>query len=227
MTSSSRPAGSSGAGGLPGTRRRSAQRAEARELARLPGVDPYRGQLADPFYDRAVPADVALFVPRGMQQVRMARPAVVPLLAPPMQRKAPGLAVFAGVLSLAIGALVGIFGLMLLALINYEHTLGAPDRSFYRGSDASYVTLALLNLGVCALLVIGAIRMMMGNVAGRVSMTIGAWATIGFSTFWWQDAHAPTLLPVAVAIAGAVILMAVYHRPVSRWLGIQLPPQPE
>jgi hypothetical protein len=227
MKSSSRTTGVTASGGLPDHRRRSAQRIEARELARLPVVNPYRGQLADPFYDRAVPEDVALFVPRGTRQVRTARPASVPMMVPPTQRKAPGLAVFAGVLALITGALTGIFGLMLLALVNYENTLGAPDRSFYRGSDASYVTLALLNLGVCALLVIGAIRMIMGRVGGRISMTVGAWATIGFGTFWWRDAHAPTLLPVAFIIAAAAILMTAYHRSVNRWLGVQPPPQPE
>jgi hypothetical protein len=216
---------------------RAARLAEARELARTPVLDPYRGQLNE----QPRPDEVVLFTPHGQLDVRASVPASADaspraarspqsLSNVPVgfaQRKTPGPAVLGGILGLIAGGLVGIFGLILLALINYEHSFGAPDRSFYQGSDASYVTLAFLDFGVSALSAFGAIRMLMGRVAGRVSLTIATWVNIGFCAFWWHDANARNWVPIPFMLGCFVILFAVYHRSVTRWLGVQPAPQPE
>jgi hypothetical protein len=202
-----------------------ARRKDARELARTAAPDPYRGQLADPFLDQPVPDDVALFLPRSGQQVRPVRPTRVQTTV--QQRPhTPSIAVAAGVLGLVAGVLIGIFGLLLFAIVSIESDLGSPDRSFYRGSDAGYVLLGSLNLGVCACLVIGSIGLMAGRLTGRILTTIGGWAALGFSAFWWDEGRAPGFVALLMAATSALILLLSYHRTVTEWLGVRPAPQP-
>ncbi|HEY2044483.1 MAG TPA: hypothetical protein VGH11_17540 [Jatrophihabitans sp.] len=197
----------------------------ARELARTPVPNPYRGQLSDPFYERDVPEDVDLIVPRGTRQVRQAAPWAYPD-HPALRYQAPSTAIATGVISLVVGVLVGIFGLLLFAIVSFQHDVGAPDRTFYAGSDGAHVVMGFANLGLCACLVSGAIGLMMGKVTGRISLTIGHWVVLGFSVFWWREGAATVSIPIVLGLSSAAALLLSYQPPITRWLGVRPPPQP-
>lgn len=200
-------------------------RLDARELARIPVADPYRAQLADPYLGQDVPEDVALFGAAGAART-VARPATV-MAGPPIRRKAPGFVIGLGIAEIVIGIAVGILGLLVIALVNLIHEFAGGDRSFYAGSDASYLLLGFLDFGVAALLVGGAIGLLTGRVSGRIACTAGDWAVIAFSLFWWGQTTVPVGLPSTLMIAAAGSLVALYLSRTSRWLGVVPPPQPE
>lgn len=206
------------------------RRADARELAVTPPPDPYRGQLADPYCDQPVADDVRLFVPAGYRQlppVGGARPGPWGPGMAPRPGSAPAPAVFAGVTGLVLAVLLGLLGMLLLAVVSLSGDVGAPDRSFYRGADASYVVLALVNFLMMAGCLLGAIGLLSGRVAGRVLLTGSGWAAVIVSLFWWQGPHSvnPTL-PVVMAGASLAMLIAAYQPSVTHWLGVRPPPQP-
>jgi hypothetical protein len=200
---------------------------DARDLARSPVADPYRGQLSDPFADRPVPEDVALFLPGRRNQVVVARPASS---GPPLyasRRRAPTVVTTAGVIGLALGVLEGTLGLLVIALVNAVNGLAGGDRSFYRGRDASYILLGLLDFGAAVLLVAGAIALLGGRQSGRIALTAGGWVTIGFSCFWWTQDRVPWAIPAFMATSAVALLVLLYDAAVTRWLGVLPPPQPE
>lgn len=202
-------------------------REDARELARTPVADPYRRQLQDPFTDRGVPDDVALFVPRGGQQLAVARPARTgPVTAPQARRRAPGFVVTLGVVSLIEAAAVAVLGLVVIALVNLADGLGG-DRSFYAGRDASYILLGVLDIGVAVALTFGAITLMAGRVSGRIALTAGQIAVIAFSTYWWGQDRIPRGIPLVIGLVATGVLLLSYQASITRWLGVLRPPQPE
>jgi hypothetical protein len=231
------------------------RRAEARELARTPVADPYRGQLVDPFTDRTPPTVPAELLgtpigarheptdPLGPPREAAYGPSTgygygyghlpsqpAPLgypQYPPSRTPAPRAAITAGVLGLVIGVAVGVFGVMVIALVNLVHTFDLSDRSFYAGSDAAYMLMGLLNLALSALLVTGSIALLGRRLTGRVLLTAGLWPVAGFSVFWWHDGATAGLIPFCVLVVTGVALSAAYHPTVGRWLGVRPPPQPE
>ena len=217
--------------------------AQAHQLAVTPVSDPYRGAYADPFTGQRVPQGTLMRAPSGVQF--LSPPAGSPLqqptrvsmpqpLAPhldvtgqPIRPRAPGLAIAAGVIGLLEGVIVGVLGLLLIALISISHNIDVGDRSFYAGQDASYLLLGGADLGVSAALVIGAVAMMTGRISGRISLTAGCWTILGFSAFWSTQDAAPTFIPIVLAVAALAILTLSYQRSLTRWLGVLPPPQPE
>jgi hypothetical protein len=145
----------------------------------------------------------------------------------PSRATAPGEAVTSGVLAIIVGIMVGILGLVLLTILSFQNEFGAPDRSFYRGTDSSYVLLALVDFALAACVVTGAIGLMSGRVAGRVAMTVGCWTVLVLCAFWYLGQHAPRIVPVTMAVLAAAALLFGYQRSVTRWLGVLPPPQPE
>jgi hypothetical protein len=205
-----------------------ARRLDARELATTPVADPYRGQLSDPYSDVAPPADVALFGSRGGGGVSVVRPAAA-AAPPPLQfrRKAPTTVVTVGVIEIILGIAVGVLGLLVIALVNLVNNLGNSDRSFYQGSDAAYLLMGVLDLAVCAVLVGGGIALLTGRLTGRIALTAGNWAVIGFSVFWWGQHQVPLILPLSLLVTSATALAVSYQRSVTEWLGVLPSPQPE
>jgi hypothetical protein len=189
---------------------------DARELAATPVPDPYRGQLTDPFSDRPVTT-----------QLNQAPDSATLPAGHGRHTRAPQPAVIAGVLGITLGSFVGLFGLMLLAVLSFQSELGAPDRSFHRGSDASFTVLALLDFGLAALAIVGGSAMLSGRLAGRLALTAAGWAMLGLSFFWWHSNDVRDVVPIVIGIATAVMLIAMYDRGVTRWLGVLAPTQPE
>jgi hypothetical protein len=221
---------------------------QARELARAPVSDPYRGQLADPFADQRVPAGTLLAAPGGRAQIAPgssggdgapaggfglgsgAPPTFsggYDVTGQPIRPRAPGLAVAVGVLALLEGVVIGVLGLLLIALISISHNIDVGDRSFYAGQDASYILLGVLNLGVSAALVVGAVALMTGRLSGRIALTAGAWTVLGFSAFWGTQDNVSGYIPFVLALVAAAILALGYQRSLTDWLGVLPPPQPE
>jgi hypothetical protein len=189
---------------------------DARELAATPVPDPYRGQLTDPFTGRPTttrldPAPESASLPGR----------------PGRQTRTPRAAAIAGVLGITLGSFVGLFGLMLLAVLSFQSELGAPDRSFHRGSDASFTVLALLDFGLSVLAIVGGSAMLSGRLAGRLALTAAGWAMLGLSFFWWHSKDIRDVVPIVIGIATTVMLVAMYDRGVTRWLGVLAPVQPE
>ncbi|MEO7288491.1 MAG: hypothetical protein ABI140_16345 [Jatrophihabitantaceae bacterium] len=193
---------------------RTAQQRDARELALTSQPDPYRGSLRDPFAD--LPAEAP------------ARPVeAVPPLPRSGGRGTPGPATVAGTIGIVLGLCQALFGTSLLLLVSLQNEYGAPDRSFYSGSDSGYVILGLVDFGLAIGCLVGGIRLMNGRVAGRVAVTATGWGTLGLSAFWYLRGHVVVAVPVLVAVAAAVMLACAYQRSVTYWLGVLPPPQPE
>lgn len=133
----------------------------------------------------------------------------------------------AGILAISLSAILGLFGLLLLAIISLQDEYGAPDRSFYRGSDSSYLLLALLNFALGASLVIGGISFLTGRLIGRLTITVAGWTVLVVCGFWWLQAAVNTLVPLLLAAASLGMLALCYHASVTRWLGVLPAAQPE
>jgi len=54
----------------------------------------------------------------------------------------------------------------------------------------------------------------------------GGWISLMLGFFWWHSDHVVDFVPVVSGIASASMLIALYLPGVSRWLGVQPPPQP-
>lgn len=208
-------------------RPRTPQQRAARELALTPPANPYRGALSDP-YSRPVPQ------PPAATSKPTSRLAGEPADAPPatgqpprVPRGTPGAATLAGIVGIALGLTLGLFGLLLLTIVSLQNDYGAPDRSFYRGTDSGYVVLGLLDFGLAACCGIGGIVLMTGKVGGRIAITVGGWATLMLSGFWLLDGAVRALVPIVLAVSAATMLFFSYQRPVTDWLGVLPPPQPE
>jgi hypothetical protein len=218
-----------------GTAERRKARSDARELAAAKPVDPYRGALTDPYAGRsaATPAPTDGDLPAGAQAAAAVRPSRVPdyetpdYPQPPAGTRTPAPAVMAGILALAQAALLGLFGLLLLAIISLQDEYGAPDRSFYRGSDSSYLLLALLNFALGASLAIGGISLLTGRLIGRLLITIAGWSVLTVCGFWWLQAAVNGSVPLVMAAASLAMLAMAYHASVTRWLGVLPAAQPE
>lgn len=226
------------------TRPRTAQQRDARELALTRPADPYRGALSDPFTARAVaveprPAAAPRPVAAGRQPAGQPtphgqpppagqpRPGSTAALEPLPSPGQPGGVTLAGVLGIVLGLGLGVFGLLLVTIVSLQDQYGAPDRSFYRGTDSSYVILGLIDFGLAALCGIGAIVLFTGRLSGRISMTIGGWMGLILSAYWLEDSSVRWFVPVGVALVAGVMLFALYTRAVTRWLGVLPAPQPE
>jgi hypothetical protein len=229
------------------TREQRKQAADARELAATPVADPYRLQLIDPFEGSDVPEDVALFAPRPGPgaAVSVARPAPAARYAVTARGphgstvgnagygysyrgRTPGPATAAGVIGITLGIVVGIFGVLLVSLIQVMHstdTLG--DRSIYQGSDAAHLMVGVLDLAVAALLVAGGAGLLNRRLSGRIALTVGLWVAAGLSGYWIHEHLVPFVIPAAVLCAAAGGLITAYHASVTRWIGVVPPPQPE
>jgi hypothetical protein len=219
---------------MPGTRARTPQQRAARELARTPTANPYRGALSDP-YSRPVaeqPAELPIANPAAGGRSGTARStaaedsAVTRRQARPVSGT-PGSATLAGILGIALGITLGLFGLLLLTIVSLQNDYGAPDRSFYRGTDSGYVVLGLLNFALAVCCGIGGIVLMTGRLTGRIAITVGGWATLVLAAFWLLDGNVNRAVPIVLAVAAATMLFFSYQRPVTTWLGVLPPPQPE
>lgn len=208
-------------------------RRDARELAATRPADPYRGALTDPYAGPVTPLAPARAgePPAGPGQASgalepMMRPAVDygPL---PAGNRTPGPAVMAGIISISLGATLGLFGLLLLAIISLQDEYGAPDRSFYRGSDSSYLLLALLDFALGACLAVGGISLLTGRLIGRLAITIAGWTVLALCGFWWLQAAVNSLVPLVLALLSLAMLALCYQASVTRWLGVLPAAQPE
>ncbi|HTZ43640.1 MAG TPA: hypothetical protein VMB79_07235 [Jatrophihabitans sp.] len=195
-------------------RKPTTQQRDARELARTPPADPYRGTLTDPF-SRPVAEPAREPVPERADPV------------PRPSARTPSGASLAGIIGIALGLTLGLFGLLLLTIVSLQNDYGAPDRSFYRGTDSGYVVLGLVNFVLAGCCAIGGIVLMTGRLSGRIALTIGGWATILLSGFWLIDGSVRVVVPIVLAVAAATMLCFGYQRPVTDWLGVLPPPQPE
>lgn len=212
-------------------RPRTPQQRAARELALTPPANPYRGALSDP-YSRPVPQQPAATSKPASRLTSSldsepagARPATgQPRRVP---RGTPGSATLAGIVGIALGLTLGLFGLLLLTIVSLQNDYGAPDRSFYRGTDSGYVVLGLLDFGLAACCGIGGIVLMTGKVSGRIAITVGGWATLMLSGFWLLDGAVRAVVPIVLAASAATMLFFSYQRSVTDWLGVLPPPQPE
>jgi hypothetical protein len=212
-------------------------RLDARELAASRPADPYRGALTDPYTPLPASAPVADHSLTGT--AKSAKPVGAPedpaVPSPPEDYQtvtpgtnAPGPAVAAGIIAIALGAVLGLFGLLLLAIISLQDEYGAPDRSFYRGSDSSYLLLALLDFalgGGC--LIIGGISFLTGRLNGRLAITVAGWTVIAVCGFWWSQGTVTRLMPLVIGLLALGMLALSYHRSVTRWLGVLPAAQPE
>lgn len=213
-------------------------RRDARELAATRQADPYRGALTDPYTGQVTPAGSApgRLAPTGggaaASRLRTGGTAA-PRLGSidygqlPAGNRAPGPAVLAGIISISLGATLGLFGLLLLAIISLQDEFGAPDRSFYRGSDSSYLLLALLNFVLGACLAVGGIALLTGRLAGRLTITIAGWTVIALCGFWWLQAAVNSVVPLVTALLSLSMLALCYQAGVTRWLGVLPAAQPE
>ena len=133
----------------------------------------------------------------------------------------------AGILAIGLGATVGLFGMLLLAVISLQDEYGAPDRSFYRGSDSSYLLLAMLDFALGACLLIGGISFLTGRLAGRLTITAAGWTVLALCGFWWLSAPVTAVVPVVLALLSLGMLVLSYQARVTRWLGVLPAVQPE
>jgi hypothetical protein len=212
-------------------------RRDARELAATRPADPYRGALTDPYAAPTVQPGAA--TQPGTTAQPGAAGSAVPLAAsaeprssdsdyqPPAGHRTPGQAVLAGILAIGLGATSGLFGLLLLAIVSLQEEYGAPDRSFYQGSDSSYVLLALLDFVLGACLVVGGISLLTGRLAGRLLITIAGWTVLALCAFWWVQASVTAMVPLVVALLSLGMLVLCYQARVTRWLGVLPAAQPE
>ncbi len=223
---------------MAGTRARTPQQRAARELALTPPANPYRGALSDPYSQPVPQQPAATGMPDGRPtdaRPADARPADArPADARPaagrphrVPRGTPGSATLAGIVGIALGLTLGLFGLLLLTIVSLQNDYGAPDRSFYRGTDSGYVVLSLVDFGLAACCGIGGIVLMTGKVSGRIAVTVGGWATLMLSGFWLLDGAVRAIVPIILAVSAATMLFFSYQRPVTDWLGVLPPPQPE
>lgn len=212
-------------------------RNDARELALTKPADPYRGALTDPFTGPPVPPPAlgtaaptggglptSAYGSAGRWPV-LGTAAEYGQLPPPNRTPAP--AVMAGILALGLAAVLGLFGLLLLAIISLQDEYGAPDRSFYRGSDSSYLLLALLDFALGACLAVGGIAFLTGRVTGRIVLTIAGWVVLTVCGFWWLQTTVNSLVPLVLAAASAGMLAMAYQASVTHWLGVLPAAQPE
>ncbi|MEO6500305.1 MAG: hypothetical protein ABIQ09_00150 [Jatrophihabitantaceae bacterium] len=215
-------------------------RRDARELAATRPADPYRGALTDPYTGPVVKADPA---PGQRAPASSGAPPSGPAPAAeaaepmfgsvpeygqlPAGNRAPTPAVMAGIISISLGAALGLFGLLLLAIISLQDEYGAPDRSFYRGSDSSYLLLALVDFALGACLAVGGIALLTGRLIGRLAITIAGWTVIALSGFWWLQAAVNGWVPLVLALSSLAMLALCYQASVTRWLGVLPAAQPE
>ncbi len=210
-------------------------RRDARELAATRPADPYRGTLTDPYAAAGAPPTVQSGTPvpaepqdsPGRAEPNTARLAAAAGYQPPTDHRTPGQAVLAGILAIGLGATTGLFGLLLLAIISLQEEYGAPDRSFYQGSDSSYLLLALLNFGLGACLVVGGISLLAGRLTGRLLITAAGWPVLALCAFWWVQASVTALVPLLIALLSLGMLVLCYQAGVTRWLGVLPAAQPE
>ena len=215
-------------------------RRDARELATTRPADPYRGALTDPYTGQVTPAapTAGPLAPAGAgappAKPGFAAGAVEPRLGSavdysplPASNRAPTPAVMAGIISISLGATLGLFGLLLLAIISLQDEYGAPDRSFYRGSDSSYLLLALLDFALGACLAVGGIALLTGRLIGRLAITIAGWTVIALCGFWWLQAAVNGWVPLVIALLSLSMLALCYQASVTRWLGVLPAVQPE
>ena len=212
-------------------RTRTPQQRAARELALTPPSNPYRGGLSDPFsqpvVERQPVTERQLLTERqapAAERAESERPTDQPSR---IARGTPGAATMAGIIGIALGLTLGLFGLLLLTIVSLQNDYGAPDRSFYRGTDSGYVVLGLVDFGLAACCGIGGIMLMTGRVNGRIAVTAGGWATLLLSGFWLVDGAVSVVVPIVLAVAAVTMLFFSYQRPVTDWLGVLPPPQPE
>lgn len=206
-------------------------RLDARELAANRPADPYRGALTDPYTPQpaagstpARPSPTAAGEPAGTGDVPTEAGGYEPVSS---GNAAPGPAVVAGIIAIALGAVLSLFGLLLLAIISLQDEYGAPDRSFYRGSDSSYLLLALLDFALGGCLVIGGIAFLTGRLNGRLAITIAGWTVLALCGFWWSQATVSRLMPLIIGLFALGMLALSYQRSVTRWLGVLPAAQPE
>lgn len=211
-------------------------RRDARELAATRPADPYRGALTDPYASPGTPAGPLAPTRPGEPATgpSHAAGALEPMLGAaadygplPTGNRTPGPAVMAGIISISLGATLGLFGLLLLAIISLQDEYGAPDRSFYRGSDSSYLLLALLDFALGACLAIGGISLLTGRLIGRLAITIAGWTVLALCGFWWLQAAVNGLVPLVIALLSLIMLALCYQASVTRWLGVLPAAQPE
>src|SRR3954469_669491 len=207
-------------------------RRDARELARTPPPDPYRGALAAPYASPAQPTESAgtpslAGQPPGREPAPGTSAPAADHRPSPARNRTPGQAVLAGILAIGIGSAVGLFGLLLLAIISLQEEYGAPDRSFYRGSDSSYLLLALLDFALAGCLVVGGISFLTGRLVGRLSITAAGWTVLALCGFWWLQATVEAPVPLLVALSSLGMLVLAYQASVTRWLGVLPAAQPE
>lgn len=200
-----------------------ARQRDARELALTRPADPYRGALTDPYANRP---DPELTTRPGPQRAG-GLSAAVDHSPDRTDNQTPNSAIAASIIAIGLGAVLALFGLLLLAIISLQDDYGAPDRSFYRGSDSSYLLLALLDFVLGAVLAIAGISLLGGRLNGRLAITVTGWTVLALCGFWWLRSDVTALMPLFLAVLTLAMLALCYQRRVTRWLGVLPAAQPE
>ncbi len=201
-------------------RHRGAPERDARELAGTPTTDPYRGSLADPYnvtIPTPAPAARTDTVAADEYQARSRQ----------HQQGAPGPATMAGIIAIALGVTVGLLAMVLLAILGLQDDYGAPDRSFYRGTDSGYVVMALVNFGLALASSLGGLALLTGRLGGRIAMTTAGTGILVLSGFWWLRGDVSAGVPIVIGLLALIMLALSYQRSVTRWLGVLPASQPE
>lgn len=206
-------------------------------------ADPYRGSLADPYNvtvtaPATVRAGASAHLPNSTPAAQSTKTtqgtttangtAQQPLVrAREHQHGTPTPATLAGIIAIALGVALALLAMVLLAILGLQDDYGAPDRSFYRGTDSGYVVMALVNFGLALASSLGGLALLTGRLVGRVAVTAAAVGVLVLSGFWWLRGDVSAGVPIVLGLLALVMLALSYQRSVSSWLGVLPAPQPE
>lgn len=200
-------------------------------------ADPYRGSLADP-YNVTITAPTAVrpgaraHLPDSTAATHSTTatngaPQQLPVRAREHQQGTPTPATLAGIIAIALGVALALLAVVLLAILGLQDDYGAPDRSFYRGTDSGYVVMALVNFGLALASSLGGLALLTGRLVGRIAVTAAAVGILVLSGFWWLRGDASAGVPIVIGLLALGMLGLGYQRSVSSWLGVLPAPQPE
>lgn len=194
--------------------------------------DPYRGALADPYTvtvaaSPTVRPGAAAHLPGSTPGVEGAPGLRQPERSRERQQGTPAPATLTGIIAIALGVTLALLAMVLLAILGLQNDYGAPDRSFYRGTDSGYVVMALVNFGLALASSLGGLALLTGRLVGRIAVTAAAVGILVLSGFWWLRGDVNAGIPIVLGLLALVMLALSYQRSVTRWIGVLPAPQPE
>lgn len=194
--------------------------------------DPYRGGLADPYTvtisaSTTVRPGASAHLPGSTPPVGGAPGLQHPERSRERQQGTPVPATLAGIIAIALGVTLALLAMVLLAILGLQNDYGAPDRSFYRGTDSGYVVMALANFGLALASSLGGLALLTGRLVGRIAVTAAAVGILVLSGFWWLRGDVNAGVPIVIGLLALVMLGLGYQRSVTRWIGVLPTPQAE